>query len=404
MWERVGLQCLSLDHRTADGTVRGRLVGGPEELDAIYADPARPAVPAFILATCNRVELYWLGGLEAAGWWRSRAVALGVRDPLVHRRGADAARHLVRVASGLESQLLGEREITGQVRRAQVRAREHDASSALLSAIVTGALTASRRVRRRTMVGQHARSAAEAIVEWLAGHRGGSLAGCRVAVIGAGEAARGTLRALRRHAPDAVTLVNRNEARAEALAAKIGLATVRPWSALSQVVAEADVVIAATAAREAVLRAEHVAGTERSASQPLWIADLGVPKNVAADVGALPGVHLMDLDGLRAHCCPEASVGSGALIEAEAAVEHEVRRLQRELRARLRARTLASLHALGERIAREETDRALDDLPTLSAFEREVVQRLSERIARRILYPVSKVLRDGAEAKKVSAG
>lgn len=393
---RVGLQCLSLDHQQADVATRGLLACPATDAGALLADPARPRADAFVLSTCNRIELYWVGDGAMAEWWAARSRGLGASAAFAHYRGAEAARHLIRVASGLESRMLGEREILGQVRAAVHAAREAGALGRRLGPVADGAIAAARRVRSGSLLERHARAASAAMVDWAAAQTGGSLAGCSALVLGAGQAAEGALRALLERQARRVVLVNRNRERAEALARGLPGVVVASWDDLGALARAADVIVAATAAREPVLRAAHFAPLPpRTTVQPVHVLDLGVPPNVDHAARRLSGVRVTDLDALKAACCTAADAGTAALDEADAQVEREVRALARDLRVRRQARVLAHLHRVGAAVAAEEAEALLAERGGGTDDERRALHAFGERLARRMLYRISKALRDG---------
>lgn len=389
------LRALVLDHHGADVAVRGAVALDAEGQRAALLDPARPAGPALLLSTCNRLELYWIGDVTTARWWRSRLGKVAA-ERVTGFVGRAAVRHLVRVAAGLESQLIGEAEILGQLRRALQLAQACGQADAALQLVVERALAGARRVRAETFAGGHAASVSSAALRVAAEERGGTLDGAHVLVLGAGEAARGALAALAPVAPESVTLLNRNRERGERTAARFGVRDVRPWASLADAVAEADVVVCATASREPVLTAALLALLPERAGGRV-VLDLAVPANVAPEARALAGVRLVGLDDLRMRCCPAAQVGSVQLLAAEALVEREVRRVGAALRCRARTAALGRLHALGAQLAEEETARTLASLgPTLGEAERQAVAQLADRVVKRVLYPVGRLLRDGA--------
>lgn len=394
MFDPLDIRSLALDHHGADVALRSRVALDADGVRAALADPGRPHGPALILATCNRLELHWIGDERTADWWRAR---LGdeAAARLKARRGRTSVRHLVRVAAGLESQLLGEAEILGQLRTAFALAREAGTTSPLLTLLVERALAGARRVRGETLLATHAHSVSSAAVHAAAQQAGGSLRGHRVLVLGAGEAARAVLQELPAFEPARITLVNRHPGRAQAAAARFGIADVRPWEQLETALAESDVIFCATAARSPVLTAGLVAALPPLA-RVRRIVDLAMPSNVAATVRELPGVTVADLDDLRTTHCPELQVGSVQLLAAEALVEREVRRIGAALKAHARTRAIGELHALGAQLAAEETAKTIAALGDgLGDAEREAVALLATRVAKRVLHPVSRLLREG---------
>jgi glutamyl-tRNA reductase len=349
---------------------------------------------AVLLSTCNRCELYWWGTEEGEACFLKLAGVKGsaLRIPLHRYQGMAAARHLFLVSAGLDSQILGESEILGQIRRAYEEARLGGTTNRDLELIFSTALSAGRRIRRETLVGRHPASVSSAAVE-LGGKQLGGYRGREVVVLGAGGAAEGVLRALREQGASRVTLVNRHLEKARTLAAAWG-AEAGPWEELDPGLQTADLLLVATASTRPVITAARLqeAGRARG-GRPLLVMDLAVPRNVEPASRSLKGIELLDLDDLQRLCCPTAGVPTAALAEAEAIVEDELLRLALGLRNRLAAPRLADLHRLSLEMAEEESARALSQLESLSASEQEVVREMAERLVRRVLYPVSRTLR-----------
>jgi glutamyl-tRNA reductase len=311
--------------------------------------------------------------------------------------GADAVRHLFAVTAGLDSQILGETEILGQVRRAYDAARAAGTTTREMDSIFSAALSAGRRVRRETMLGRHPASVSSAAVEVAAATGDGGFDGRSIVVLGAGEAAEGVLRSLHERGASRVTLVNRNPDRAEALATAWGAAP-HPWEELPSLLARADLLFVATAASRPVVSAAELAAATGASRRALVAMDLSVPRNVQPQARAVPGVQLFDLDDLQRLCCPAAATPAAALQEAERLLEEEIVRLDQSLRGRAVAPRLAELHRLGAQVARQESDWALSQLDDLSDRERGVVREMAERLVRRVLYPVSRSIRESRES------
>jgi glutamyl-tRNA reductase len=228
-----------------------------------------------------------------------------------------------------------------------------------------------------------------AAAQWRSGFNGRP-----VVVLGAGEAAEGVLRSLHQHGATRVSLVNRNPERAGPVAAAWG-ASSRGWDEMPALMAEAELLIVATAAARPVVSAAQlsVAMATRPARRLVAI-DLSVPRNVEPAARELPGIQLFDLDDLQRLCCPAAAGPSVALQEAERLLESEIGHLDQSLRGRAAAPRLAELHRLGAQVAERESAWALAQLVDLSEREREVVREMADRLVRRVLYPVSRSLRE----------
>jgi glutamyl-tRNA reductase len=316
----------------------------------------------------------------------------GASSVLTRKSGLAAVRHLFRVAAGLDSQILGETEILGQIRRAYEAAREAGTTTREMDLIFSGALAAGRRVRRETLLGRHPGSVASASVE-LASQLMGGIHTREVVVVGAGEAAEGVLRALHEQKAGKTTLLNRHPKRAAALANAWG-AYGGSLEELSATLLTVDLLVVATASARAVLSAEQLArAMEARQQRELVVLDLGVPRNVEPEARSIPGLRLLDLDDLQRLCCPGAEDALARLEEAEQVIEDELIRLGLSLKGKLVAPQLAELHRLGIELAEQESAWALGQLESLSESQREIVRQMADRLVRRVLYPVSRNLR-----------
>ena len=390
----LSFHVVGVSHHTADLGVREQFALAPAELDAVLAGERAAGRSALLLFTCNRCELFWSGSYDYQSWFQDFARARGVTAASVTRLdGVQAVRHLFTVAAGLDSQILGETEILGQVRRAYDAARAAGTTTREMDAIFSAALFTGRRLRRETLLGRHPTSVSSAAVELAANEWADGLGQRAVVVLGAGEAAEGVLGALHLHGASRVKLVSRKPERAEVLAAAWD-ASVHGWAELPGLLASADLVFVATGASRPVLsEAELSAATAARAGRALVTMDLSVPRNVEPTARALPGVRLYDLDDLQRLCCPAAGAPAEALQEAERILEEEIARLNHALRARAAAPRLAELHRLSAQVAEQEAAWALSQLDDLSEQERVVVRAMAERLVRRVLYPVSRSLR-----------
>lgn len=390
---------VGVSHHTAGVEVREQFALTPPEADAWLAAERLAGRSAVLLCTCNRCEVYWTGGHDHGEWFQDFARARGAgHDYAVTRLdGSAAVRHLYTVAAGLDSQILGEREILGQVRRSYQAARAAGTTDRVLEAVFVGALTAGRRVRRETMLGRHPASVSSAAVDVASSVTGG-LTGRRALLLGAGSVAEGILQALGPHRMAGVAVVNRHRTRAEALAAAWS-AVSAAWSDLDALLAAADVVFVSTSSTRPLIDAAMLAeAIAVSPDRRLTVLDLSVPRNVEPAARAVPGVRLYDLDDLQQLRCPASGFDAPAVAEAERMLRGEITRLLRELDAREAAPRLAELHRAAARLMEEESERALRELGDLSERERRVVRAMAERLVRRVLYPVSRALREESTA------
>ena len=392
MLPELPFHVVGLSHHTAGIQLREQLAFSQGEVEAWLQGQAAAGSTAVLLSTCNRCEIYWSGGPDLEAWFRDFALTRGVPvgEALLRLDGEAAVRHLFDVTAGLDSQVLGEAEVLGQVRRAYDAARAAGTTSRLLDSILSAALVAGRRARRETMLGRHPASVGSAAVEVAASLS--PLGSARVLVLGAGEVAEGVLRALQGRTA-ATAVVNRRLERAAPLASAFGAVT-GEWEALDAMLAAADVVFVGTGAGTPILAAAQLAEAVGNGERYLAVFDLAVPRNVDPAARDIPGVRLFDLDDLQRLRCPVEGFTSPTLAHARRILEEELERLDTALRARAAAPRLAELHRTASRLAEEEVGAALAQLGQLSERERQVVREMAERLVRRVLYPVSRTVRE----------
>jgi glutamyl-tRNA reductase len=389
----LSFHLVGVSHHVASVEEREPFAFSPAETAALLEDHLAAGRSSLLLSTCNRCELYWSGDEDLEPWFRQVAKGRGVFTPqLLRHDGLAAVRHLFLVTAGLDSQILGETEILGQVRRAYDTARAAGTTTRDMDLIMSAALAAGRRVRCETFLGRHPASVSSAAVDLIA-ESWGRIGSREVVVLGAGEAAEGVLRALHQLGASRVTLLNRRAVRTQVLAEAWG-ATNGPWEALTQKLESADLLLVATGGSRPVVSAAQLSQVAATRSgRDLFVMDLSVPRNVDPAARGIPGVRLFDLDDLQRLCCPAAGAVSAALDDAHQVIEDELVRLGLSLRGKAVAGKLAELHRLGAELAEQESAWALARLESLSETDREVVRQMADRLVRRVLYPVSRDLR-----------
>lgn len=291
-----------------------------------------------VLATCERLELYahtdvvdvscWIDLVSA--WSRVPRVTFARYAQVVD--GSAVARHLLRVAAGLESRVLGEPHILGQVRDAYLTATTERSLDPILSGLCRAAIRTGKRVRHETQLNRTGRSIATLAVE-----RVGRVAAAQVVVVGSGKLARNVSDELSRRRAGKITIVARNVARAREIAGASG-ADVLPMSGLGDAMRQADAVITCTSSDRFVVDEACVVDVRQS-SRLLTLIDLSMPRNVDPALGRLPGVTLVDLDGLLA--CEHGHDADASA--AAAIVEHELRRFESWRRERRAAPAIAAM-------------------------------------------------------------
>lgn len=300
---------LGVSHRTAPIAMRERLCLESSDVAALHI--VLRSIPGvrecLMLATCNRLEaclVHDAGADVSPGVATALAQAAGfpaddLAAALASLRGEDAVRHLFEVASGLDSQLLGETEIQGQVRAAYERAQMLGTIGPRLHRVLQKTLQASKWIRANTAIGRGQVSIGNVAVE-LAERIYGNLSSCRVLVLGSGEVGELTAAALGSRGAKAITVCNRTEANAHALAIKVG-AGVIPYGQHLPALADFDIVVGCTASPEfQVTRTHAAAALTRRPNLPMFFIDLAMPRDIAPDVAALPNAFRYDFDDLSA--------------------------------------------------------------------------------------------------------
>jgi glutamyl-tRNA reductase len=394
-----------LSHATAGLDVRERLAVAepalPDVLAAVRA--AGRLAEALVLGTCNRVEVWGVeqdGDAAAAltGWLAARAgdAAERVAGLVYVHRGAAAVRHMAAVAAGLDSMVVGEPQILGQVKAAHAAAVAHQAAGAELGAAVSEALRIAKRVRSETEVGRGALSVASAAVE-LARKIFGDLAARDVLLVGAGEMGELAARHFAQLGVRRLAITSRTAERAQAVARETGGTPVAfdDWLARA---AEADVVIAAVAAPEVLVTRARAEAWIARRPRPLLIVDLGVPRNVERSVGQVAEVYVYDVDDLASVVEANRLARAREVERGRALVAEAVARLERRTVARGAAPTIRSLRAKLEDIRRAEVARAAAALRDGSPEARAALDAMSIALVNKILHGPIEALKQAQAA------
>ena len=400
---------VGVSHNSSSVSVRERLAVTAETLHDVLSRLRQHVAEALILSTCNRVELYAVCGHEATGAdvLRQFLAAHGnvslhdVREASYEFGHQAAVRQLFRVASGLDSMVLGESEILGQVRRALVAARQVGTLGPVLDRLGDAALACGKRVRSSAALGYGGESVASVGLGLAARVRGG-LSGANVVVLGAGETAARTLAYLGAVGVARVTVLNRTNERGAKLAAAYGV-EVRAWDELELALEEADVVVGCTASPTPVVRATTLARSRSTSSaRPVLCLDLGVPRDIDPDVSAIPGVTLVDVDCIESLADARRAERARDLVQAEAIVAQETERYMEWWRGRGVATTVARLHAHADAIREAEVARALARVPELTPQARTVVRELAMRVVAKLLHEPTLALKRDPEGANMA--
>ena len=324
----MNIICAGLNHRTAHLEVRERFAVRDSEVGELLAQlrGIEGLSGAVMLSTCNRVELYAssLCPLRTLEGFRSILnVRTGLEVPLYHHVTPQAVRHLFRVASGLDSMVIGETEILGQVKRAYSLASEAGAATRSLHRLFQHAFRVAKSVRTETQITSGPTSVGSVAVE-LAGKIFGSLEGKRVMILGAGEISERTARSMQSRGVRSVIVSNRTYERAAQLAAEIGGMALH-FDHWEKAFADIDILISSTHAPHAILTPEKLAPLMRlRRGAPLFVIDLAVPRDADPSINELDGVFLYDIDSLEQIATQSLDIRRQEVIRCESLIDEHV--------------------------------------------------------------------------------
>ncbi len=387
---------LGVNHNTAPVEVRERLAVPESRLPEAMRRLARtPGVEeGLVLSTCNRVELL-VSAKNGSTDLRAFLREFFELDPAVYAshlyelREGEAIRHLFRVACSLDSMVVGEPQILGQVKEAYAMARAVGAIHSHLDALLTRSFAVAKRVRSETAVGSSAVSVASVAVE-LAKKIFGSLHGRAVYLVGAGKMSELAARHLVAHGAASIFVANRTYQHAQELAAKFG-GQVMLFEELYETADRADIVITSTGAPHAIFRREHgELFLMRRRNRPMFFIDIAVPRDVDPEINKLDGIFVYDIDDLQSAVASHVADRRKEAERAEAIVDAEVERFQARLKTVDVVPTIVSLHDHLETIRQAEIDRVRGRLGPLSPEQEMAIETLTRGIVNKVLHtPIS---------------
>jgi glutamyl-tRNA reductase len=392
---------VGISHRTAPVELRECVDFSRRGLDAALEalGTRQLAHEAVVLSTCNRAEIYAAADSDAAAESCGRFIADyhglpwdRVAPHIVTYRGAHAADHLFRVAAGLDSLVMGEPQILGQVKSAYAAATGLKTTGALTNRLFTAAFTVGKRVRSETRLGEGAVSVSYAAIA-LAKKIFGELKGLSVLILGAGEMAKLTGVHLQAQQVKQVTIASRTLESAETLARHLNGRAV-PWTGLAEALAGADIVVTATGSTEPVLTRARVEEAMRPRrARPLFIIDIAVPRDVETAVARLDQVFLYDIDDLQAIVKENLSRRATEIEQAEAIVREEVDRFGAWIQSREVLPTVIALRERFDAIRQSELKRLEPKLAPLSPEARARVDEITHLIVEKLLLTPTEQLK-----------
>ncbi|MBV9407959.1 MAG: glutamyl-tRNA reductase [Candidatus Eremiobacteraeota bacterium] len=408
------LVCLGLSHNTAPVEVRERHAFPPHRMgEALIALRDYEAIrEALMLQTCGRLEIYaeledyevGVGQLKTfLGNFRHGDVS-DMDSYMYTLLGTQAIDHLIRVATGLDSMLIGEAEILGQVKDAYVQAQRARSLGKTLHTLFREALEAGKEARTHTAISGDSTSIATAAVACAKEHVG-DLGGKRVLVIGAGKMGAIAARRLKTEGAGEIIVLNRTHKRAQAVASELGsIGRTAEMPGLVEALKTADVVVTSTGASHFVLTPGNVAEAMLARpEQPLFIVDIAVPRDVDPEVTRIPGIGLVDIDGLKNVVDVTLEKRREAIPLVEEIVAEHVERFLQWYQSRVAVPVIASLTQKAATIRESELERLFSRLPDLTERQRLLITGMSMTIVSKLLHSAIVRIRDKAAENRAEA-
>ncbi|HVZ84064.1 MAG TPA: glutamyl-tRNA reductase [Terracidiphilus sp.] len=396
------LALIGINHRTAPIELREKVAISREELpETTRALAAVPGVAeCMILSTCNRVEM--LAALDSpeadlAGFLhRQFGLDPALLAPHIYRHmDQDAVRHVFRVAASLDSMVVGESQILGQVKEAYTVARTSGTVGTELDHLLQGAFAAAKRVRTETEIGSNSVSIASVAVE-LARKIFGSLQGRTVFLVGAGKMSELAARHLVQQGAGAILVTNRTQERARQLAEPFK-GRVIPFDQLHEAAGEADIIISSTSAPHAIFTREHGQSfMHRRRNRPMFFIDLAVPRDVDPAMGKLEGLFVYDIDDLQQVAASHMAERSREAGDAEAMIASEVERFHQRRRSVNAAPAIVSLQHQAEELRMAELKRIHARLGSLTPEQEAAIDALTRGLVNKFLHPPMQALKQAA--------
>ena len=382
---------LGVNHETAPVGIREQLAISADQIPLVLSHLGAEVGEIAIISTCNRTEVYATDPVQTApvldAFFHavSGAEPGSLSDALYLREGRAAVEHLMEVACGLDSMILGEPQILGQVRDSWKSAREAGTMGPVLDAMFRAALNVGKEARSTTAISRGAVSVSHAAVEF-ARERFGGLAGHSILVIGAGDTGALVARNLRSHGAGQIMIANRGYERSEELAGMLGVHAVR-FERLVQSLSVVDIVISCTGAPGAVVGRDMLEqALKRRQDRTLLAIDIAMPRDIDPEADGLPGLSLHDLDDLHSRIAINDEVRREAAASVAEMVDRHVREFLSWEAGHQAGATIRALREQTEAMRVKELERSLRRMPDLTERERETVDILTRSIVNKLLH------------------
>ncbi len=401
---------VGLNHRTAGVDVRERFALTEHCDEAHWALPCTGAVrESIILSTCNRVELLATGTGDVVGqmlqnWARARNATPEELKPYVYvHRNLEAVRHLFSVASSLDSMVLGEPQILGQLKTAYRKAVRCHATGAILNRLLHRAFSVAKRVRTETAVASSAVSISYAAVE-LAKRIFGDMKTHKAMLAGAGEMAELAAMHLLQAGIEEILVANRTFARGEELARQFKGRAV-PFEEMADHLTEVDIIITSTGSQQPIIRARDIRAVLKTRkNRPMFFIDIAVPRDIDPDVNGLDNVYLYDIDDLKEVVEENLAARRDEAAKANDIVNEEVLRFSAWLSGLDVQPTIVDLIRRGEEIGREELARTFRRLGRVDDDTREALEALVDSLVRKLNHDPIMFLKNGSMSQEGNTG
>ncbi|MGO9337886.1 MAG: glutamyl-tRNA reductase [Terracidiphilus sp.] len=396
------LALIGVNYKTAPIALRERIAISREDLaETTRALAAVEGVTeCMIVSTCNRVELLAAvdgPGTDLTGFLHQHfGLDRALLEPHIYeQRDRDAVRHLFRVAASLDSMVVGEPQILGQVKEAFAVARAAGTVAGQLEHLLQSAFAAAKKVRTETEIGSSSVSIASVAVD-LAKKIFGSLQGRTVFLVGAGKMSELAARHLVQQGAGAILVSNRTQDRAHRMAEQFK-GRVIPFEQLYEAAGEADIVISSTGAPHPIFRREHGhTFMQRRRNRPMFFIDIAVPRDVDPEMGKLEGIFVYDIDDLQAVAAAHLAERSRVASDAETLIAGEVERFQQKQRTVNVAPAIVALQRHAEEIRQAELRRVQARLGELNAEQVAAVEALTRGLVNKFLHPPMQALKQAA--------
>lgn len=406
----MNIQVIGCSHHVADSALREKIAFSPAEIPGFLSEfyEVYPQAEAVLLSTCNRTELYTLGGHRDLLPSRTETIEiLAARknvDPaelermIFHHREQAAIKHLFTVSCSLDSMVVGEPQILSQLKQAYELAVEMRSSTPLIHQTFDAAIRVARRVSNETDIHRNRVSVPSIAINVLAKQIFERLDNKQILVLGAGEMAEETLTYLKSAGASNITVANRTLEKAHSLAEQFGGKTIG-WANILAEISACDLVISTTGAKEPIVtNADFQDVISKRKLKPLFILDLAIPRDFDNAIGSVEDVYLYSLDDLQAECERNRNSRKSQWPKAQAIVEQETEGFFKDLRRRASGSTIASLKKQASEIRDDELSRLLNRLESASEKDRKQIEIAFNRLVNKILHPPLESIREESDA------